>query len=126
MSILLLVLFIGALLPIVLSWVGGYYRAQQFGSVDNKNPRAQSAALEGAGARAVAAQQNAWEALALFTAAVVAYTVRGDGAEIASTLAGVWLAARILHAVFYLANLDVLRSIAFLVALACAVALFFV
>ncbi len=126
MSILFLALFIGALLPIVLSWVGGYYRAQQFGNVDNKNPRAQSAALEGAGARAVAAQQNAWEALAVFTAAVVVYTGRGGGAEIASTLAGVWLASRILHAIFYLANLDVLRSIAFLVAMACAVALFFV
>ena len=126
MSILLFVLFLGVLLPIVLSWVGGYYRAQQFGNVDNKNPRAQSAALEGAGARAVAAQQNAWEALAVFTAAVVAQSIRGGGGEIASILAGVWLGARILHAVFYLANLDVLRSLAFLVGLGCAVALFFV
>ena len=126
MSILLFALFIGALLPIVLSWVGGYYRGQQFGSIDNKNPRAQSAALEGAGARAVAAQQNAWEALAIFTAAVVAQTVRGGNVETASILALVWLGARIGHAVFYLANLDVLRSLAFLVGLACAVALFFV
>ena len=126
MSILLFVLFIGVLLPIVLSWVGGYYRAQQFGSVDNKNPRGQSAALEGAGARAVAAQQNAWEALAVFTAAGVAHTVTGGDGEIASILALVWLGSRILHAIFYLANLDVLRSLVFLVAMGCAVALFFV
>ena len=64
MSIILIALFVGALLPIALSWVGGYYRMQQFGSVDNKHPRVQSAGLEGAGARAVAAQSNAWEALA--------------------------------------------------------------
>ena len=126
MSILLFSLFIGVLLPIVLSWVGGYYRAQQFGSIDNKHPREQSAALEGAGARAVAAQQNAWEALAVFTAAVVAHTFRGGDVEIASILAGVWLGARILHAIFYLVNLDALRSLAFLVGLGCAVALFFV
>ena len=126
MSLLFLVLFIGALLPIVLSWVGGYYRAQQFGSIDNKHPRAQYAALEGAGARAVAAQQNAWEALAVFTAAVVVHTLKGGDAETASTLALVWLGSRILHAVFYLANLDVLRSLVFLVGLGCAVALFFV
>ena len=126
MSILLFVLFIGALLPIALSWVGGYYRAQQFGSVDNKNPRGQSAALEGAGASALAAQQNAWEALAMFTAAVVAHTVKGGDEGIASVLALAWLGSRILHAVFYLANLDALRSLVFLVGLGCAVALFFV
>ena len=67
MSVLIICLFIGAILPIALSWVGGYFRMQQFGKVDNKNPRAQSAGLEDTGARAVAAQQNAWEALALFT-----------------------------------------------------------
>ena len=126
MSIILIALFIGALLPIALSWVGGYYRMQQFGSVDNKHPRVQSAGLEGAGARAVAAQSNAWEALAIFTAAVVAYTVRGGESEVAPILALVWLGARILHALFYLANQDVLRSLVFLVSLGCALALFFV
>lgn len=126
MSLLILVLFIGAVLPIALSWVSGYYRAQQFGSIDNKHPRTQSAGLEGTGARAVAAQKNAWEALAVFTAAVVAHTVKGGNAEAASILAVVWLGARIAHAVFYLANLDVLRSLVFLLGLGCAVALFFV
>ena len=126
MSIMLIALFIGTLLPIALSWVGGYYRMQQYGSIDNKHPRAQSAGLEGAGARAIAAQSNAWEALAIFTASVVAYTIRGSASEVAPILALVWIGARVLHAVCYLANQDVLRSLAFLVSLGCALALFFV
>lgn len=125
MSILFVCLFIGALLPIVLSWVGGYFRVQQFGSIDNKHPRAQAAGLEGPGARAMAAQKNAWEALAIFTAAVVVHTARGGSSETVSILALVWLAARVLHAVFYLADLDALRSLVFLVATGCAVGVFF-
>ena len=43
------------LIPYVLAGVGGYFRLQQFGSTDNKNPRLQTAKLEGTGARAAAA-----------------------------------------------------------------------
>jgi uncharacterized MAPEG superfamily protein len=126
MSAILTVLFIGALLPIFLAWVGAYYRVQQFGKFDNKHPRSQAAGLEGAGARAVAAQQNAWEALAVFTAGVVALGLRGGDAETATIVALVWLAARVLHAVLYLANLDALRSLVFLVSMVCSLSLFFV
>ena len=126
MSILLACLFAGVLLPIVLAWVSGYYRVQQFGSFDNKHPRAQSAQLEGVGARAVAAQQNAWEALAVFTAGVVAHGAWGEASAVVTILALVWLGARILHAVFYLADLDALRSLVFLVGTLCALGLFFV
>lgn len=126
MPAILAVLFIGALLPILLSLVGGYYRIQQFGKIDNKHPRVQAAELEGAGARAVAAQKNAWEALALFTAGVVALGLRGGESDTATILALVWLSARVLHAIFYLANVDVLRSLVFVVSLGCSLALFFV
>ena len=126
MSTLIACLFIGAVIPIVLSWVGGYFRMQQFGKVDNKNPRGQSAGLENAGARAVAAQQNAWEALAIFTAGVVAFHARESVSDIAGILAMVWVAARVLHAIFYLIDLDVLRSLAFILSLGCSLALFFV
>lgn len=126
MSVLLACLFVGVLLPIALSWVGGYYRVQQFGKLDNKHPRAQSAQLEGVGARAVAAQQNAWEALAVFTAGVVAHGAWGEQSAVVAILALVWVGARILHAVFYLADLDALRSVVFLVGTFCALGLFFV
>ena len=123
MSTLIACLFIGAVIPIALSWVGGYFRMQQFGKVDNKNPRSQSSGLEGAGARAVAAQQNAWEALAVFTAGVVAFHARESVSDVAGILAMVWVAARLLHAVFYLIDLDTLRSLAFIVSLGCSLAL---
>ena len=69
---------------------GTFSRMRQFGAIDNKDPRGQSAKLEGVGARAVAAQQNAWEALAVFIAGVVAFSVRGGDPEAASTWALVW------------------------------------
>ena len=50
-----------------LAGVGGYFRQANLGAVDNENPRTQAALLEGAGARAYAAQANAWEAVALFS-----------------------------------------------------------
>ena len=70
-------LLIAAFLPFVLAGIGGYFKSQQFDTLDNNNPRVQSAQLVGAGARAVAAQQNAWEALAIFTAAVAVAHMAG-------------------------------------------------
>ena len=63
-------LFAVSFFPLMLSFVSGYFRNKEFGTVDNKYPRQQSAQLTGPGARAVAAQGNAWEALAMFTVAV--------------------------------------------------------
>lgn len=117
-------LLVAALLPIVLSWVSGYYRQQQLGNIDNKHPRQQYAQLQGAGARAVAAQQNAWEALMIFTGAVlIAHLAGANGAQ-ASMAALIFVAARALHAVFYLANWDILRSLAFVVGLGCSIWLY--
>ena len=120
-------LFAGCVIPFLLSASSGYFRAQQFGSADNKNPRAQQAALEGTGARLVAAQKNAWEALAIFTAAVAVNSLHGYGEGwLSGVLALVWLGARILHPIFYVYDLDKLRSLIFLVGFACSLALFFV
>ena len=72
MNTVLACLLIAVLLPYVLAFIGSYHKGKQFGKVDNNNPRVQSAQLTGVGARAVAAQQNAWEALAVFTASLAA------------------------------------------------------
>ena len=117
-------LLVAVLLPFVLAGLGGYFRSRQFGSVDNKMPRQQSSALEGAGARAVAAQQNAWEALAVFTAAVVVAHLAGADAGASATASLVFVAARILHPIFYVANLDALRSLSFVVGIGACIALF--
>ncbi len=117
-------LLIATILPLTTSWVGSYYRQKQFGTVDNKNPRAQNAQLTGAGARAVAAQQNAWEALAVFTAALLVSQHLGADPEKAATAAMAFIVARVLHAVFYIADKDILRSLAFMVSYGCCIWLF--
>lgn len=122
-------LMIVAALPYVLSFSGGYFRMRQFGGIDNKHPRQQQAKMEGVGARATAAQQNAWEALAFFTAAVaVLHLANPEAARggAAANLSLAFLATRVLHPIFYLANLDMLRSGIFLVGLACVFGLFYI
>ncbi|HSJ98935.1 MAG TPA: MAPEG family protein [Myxococcota bacterium] len=118
-----------ALLPYVLSFAGGYFRMRQLGAVDNKHPRQQVAKLEGVGARAYAAQANAWEALGFFTAAVVVLHLANPEAARGTTAANLslgFLATRILHPIAYLANQDLLRSLVFLVGLGCVFGLFWI
>lgn len=117
-------LLIAILLPYVLSTTGGYFRVRQFGTLDNKNPRAQQAALQGVGARVQAAQQNAWEALPVFTAAVLVAHAAGADAHRAAIAAIVFVVARVLHPIFYVTNLDALRSLSFLVGIGSCVWLF--
>lgn len=117
-------LLIATLIPILIAFSGSYFKTKQFGSVDNNNPRAQSAELTGAGARAVAAQSNAWEALAIFTAAVVVAHLAGADPDSSATAAMLFVGCRVLHAIFYIADLAPLRSASFLGAIGSAVWLF--
>jgi uncharacterized MAPEG superfamily protein len=124
MTTVLACLLIAVLLPYVLAFTGSYHKAKQFGKVDNHNPRAQSAQLTGVGARAVAAQQNAWEALAVFTASLAAALLAGVEAASLATPALIFVAARIAHAGCYLADLASARSGTFLIATICCIWIF--
>jgi uncharacterized MAPEG superfamily protein len=117
-------LLVVVLMPIALALAGGYFKTQQFGAIDNKNPRAQAAQLQGTGARVNAAQQNAWEALAMFAPAVLVAHVAGASATWSGVAAVVFVAARVAHAYFYIADIDKARSLAFGVALLCVLWLF--
>ena len=120
MTTVLACLLIAVLTPYVLAGIGGYHKGKQFGKADNNNPRAQAAQLTGVGARAVAAQQNAWEALAVFTASLAAAFFAGVEPASLATPALLFVAARIAHATCYLNDLASPRSGSFLVAtLAC-------
>jgi len=117
-------LSIVAVLPYVLSFAGGYFKMRQFGTIDNKHPRIQAAKLEGVGARANAAQQNAWEALGFFTAVLAVLHFANPEAARSSTAANlslVFLATRLLHPILYVANLDIARSSVFLIGLGCGI-----
>lgn len=113
-------------LPYVFAFIGHYYQVKQLGKLDNKDPRGQYTQLRGPGARAVAAQQNAWEALAIYGAALLAVVASGLEVKYLAEAAIIVLIARLLHGVFYLTNLDKLRSLAFMVAVVPCFYLFYV
>jgi uncharacterized MAPEG superfamily protein len=117
-------LLLAVLLPYVLAFTGAYHKGKQLGKLDNNNPRAQAAQLTGTGARAMAAQQNAWEALAVFTASLAAAFFAGVQAASLALPALIFAAARVAHAVFYLSDLASARSLSFVVATAMCIWIF--
>lgn len=105
---ILIVLVIATKLPVAVAM-----KKQGKGRYDNRTPRSQQAALTGWGARALGAHQNTFEALIIFTPAVLIATVAGGEAatETAATLAMVHIGARILYPVLYIADVHVVRSL---------------
>lgn len=119
MSFALWTLLIAALFPVVCA---GIAKAGP-GRYDNRNPRAWLGGLGGYQARAHAAQQNSWEALAVYTAALVAAIAAGVDHGTISTFAGVFLVARIAYLACYLADLATLRSLVWLAGFGACLAL---
>jgi uncharacterized MAPEG superfamily protein len=117
-------LLVAVLIPYFLSPIVVAQRVKQLGKLDNKYPREQQAKLTGLGARAQAAENNAFEALPIFASAVFVSHLAGANPSTAATLSLVFIAARLAHAIFYLTNIDALRSLSWLVGLACCIALF--
>jgi len=107
-------LLILSIMPLLCAWIAAYFKQKQLGRVDNKDPRGQSAQLTGAGARAVAAQANTWEALGVYVAALLATVIAGIPMEQLSTLALVFTALRIAYIPAYLANQDAIRSLIYI------------
>jgi uncharacterized MAPEG superfamily protein len=107
------------LIPYLLASYGGYYRKKSLGTMDNQNPRAQAARLDPYGARIYAAQQNAWEAATLFSAAVLAATVTGVSPRNAVVPCLLFVAFRIVHPIAYLQGWAALRSTVSTAGLAC-------
>ena len=92
--------------------------------LDHRMPRLAALKLEGLAARAHGAHLNAFEAFPFFAAAVlVSRVVEGPSATV-SALALAFLAARIGHIAFYLADRPSLRSACFTLGLLLAVAIF--
>jgi len=91
---------------------------------NNKRPREFQAQLEGFRARAHWAHLNSFEAFPPFAAGVIiAHQLHVAQGRI-DLLAVTWIVARIVYGILYIANLATLRSIVWLVAVGCVVALF--
>ena len=95
-----------------------------FRGYSNSRPRDWLATQEGWRQRAVWAQSNAWEAFAPFAAAVLIAHYLDADQSLVDWLAGIFIAARILHGVFYIANRSTLRSAAWLLGLIAVIGLF--
>ncbi len=113
MAPVLYVLFMLAVAPVFLAGIAVRCRLKQFGQIDNNHPRLQQGQLEGLGARAMAAQQNAWEAAILFVTTVFVAFAAGVPLQALSVPALLYLTFRALHALFYLMNLATPRSIVY-------------
>jgi len=113
MNTVIACLLVLCILPIICAWIAGYHKRKQLGSVNNKEPRVQAAELTGPGARSVGAQSNSWEALAVFSAAILAVFMSGIALQEVANLALVFTALRIAYIPLYIGNIDKLRSLVF-------------
>ncbi len=91
---------------------------------DNSAPREQLAQAEGYRKRANWAQFNAFEAFPPFAAAVIIAHLQHAPQATIDTLAATFIAMRVLHAIFYIANKPTLRSIVWSLGFACVIGLF--
>ena len=122
MSIPLWCLLGGVVLPYIWAGASVPFRAKQLGTVDLEQPRLQAAELTAGGAGAWGAQMNQWEALSVFMAATLMAWIQGvDPAGSWALASLVWLGARVLHGVFYIAGLANLRVLAFVTGMAMSI-----
>lgn len=90
------------------------------GRIDNHDPRLGMGQLaEGRARRANNAQYNAFEAFAPFAAAVLMAQFAGVDAARISQIAIGFIVLRVLHGLFYVANVQVLRSLVWALGYGC-------
>jgi len=116
MTILLWCLFISALLPFIAK-IPVAYAMKKLGRYDNNHPREQQSKLTGFGARALAAHQNAFESLIIFSIAILTAITTHTLGNFIQQLAIIHVIARILYNITYLYNIGTLRSIIWFVGL---------
>ena len=112
---------IAALLPYI--WIG--FAKAGAPKYNNRNPRAWMAKQDGnyRVQRANAAHLNAFEAFAPFAAGVVMAQLAGVAAATIAMLALAFIVLRVLHGVFYLADIALARSLVWIGGYGCAIAL---
>jgi len=115
MTILIWCLFTAALLPYLAKGPVAF-SMNKLDGYDNNHPRAQQAKLEGFGARALAAHQNAFESLIIFAPAILLALATNTVTNSIEILAITHVVARIAYNLLYLFNIGTLRSIVWAVA----------
>tara|TARA_R110002012_G_scaffold61373_2_gene160912 strand:+ start:12164 stop:12547 length:384 start_codon:yes stop_codon:yes gene_type:complete len=124
MTTLIICLFIAALLPLVAK-VPMAFAMHKLGRYNNNHPRAQQAELTGFGARALAAHQNAFEALIIFAPAVLLAIATKNTGTVIEQLAITHVIARVLYNIAYLMDIATIRSLIWAVGMVSALAMIF-
>ena len=116
MTILIYCLFIATILPYLAKGPVAY-AMNKLGGYDNNHPREQQSNLTGFGARALAAHQNAFEALSVFAPAILLAIATNHTGDFIQQLAITHVIARIIYNILYLANVGIIRSIVWAISL---------
>ena len=118
------IILAACLLPYIFAMIAKI--AGKFKFLDNQNPREFLAKTTGLAARANAAQQNSFESLPLFIAAVLMAEYLVVAQFWIMTFGIAYLILRILYGICYLVNLSSLRSIIWLLSILCPISLFII
>lgn len=114
-------ILIACLLPYVFAMIAK--KTAGFKAKDNQHPRDFLAKTTGLAARANAAQQNSFENLPLFIAAILMAEYMVISQTVIMTFGIAYIVLRILYGICYLANWATLRSIVWLLSLLCPILL---
>ena len=120
MNIPLLSLVVAGLLPICSTAVAKW----GFSQFDNHNPREWLSRQTGFRARANAAQHNAFEAFPFFAAAVVLGLVLQLDAAVLDRYCLIFVAARVLYLIAYLADIATFRTLCWVLGYASCIAIY--
>lgn len=113
-------LILGAcLLPYVFTLIAKFIAG--FKGKDNQNPREFLAKTSGLAARANAVQQNSFESLPLFIAAILMAEYMVVPQFIIMMLGIGYLVLRVIYGICYLANIATLRSVIWFLSMACPI-----
>ena len=124
MTVALWCLPIAILLPYVFTVIAKVLMIRTTGSLNNHDPRAFLAQAEGAAKRAHNTQLNTFEALPAFVAGVLTASFLGAAQAPLDGLAIAWVVLRLLYGVCYIKDLASLRSLVWMAAAGCALAMF--
>jgi uncharacterized MAPEG superfamily protein len=115
------------LVAIAFPWLMAFIKKSSLatdGTYNNSAPRTQSEKLQGLSQRALWAEQNSFEILPGYIAAIIVAHIAGANQAYTDLLALLFIASRALYALCYLMNWATLRSIVWTAGLACIVGLF--
>jgi uncharacterized MAPEG superfamily protein len=124
MTVALWCLPVAVLLPYVFTVVAKGLVIRQTRRFDNHDPRGFLEQAEGAAKRAHYTQLNTFEALPGFVAGVLTASFLGADQAALDGLAVAWVVLRLLYGVCYITDRATLRSLVWMAAAGCALAMF--